>query len=257
MEAPRPEGTGGEDQKADPRPAPGLSLDRLAKAFAAMLGTPRQEPAAESVSGTARASAMAPPVDGEAALIEVDTSPDLDHESRSDANCRVDPATILEAMLFVGMPDGGPVSSARVASLIRGVDEREVDSLAEELAARYMAQSRPYEVVRRGSGWLMRLRPEFERFGALVEERTRAVRLDEGSLDILATVAWNQPVAREALLALGCDARPSTLAQLVRRGLLAVEKDASAGPCYRTTPRFLEIFRLESLADLPRPGDSS
>lgn len=253
------------DEPGSPRERPGvgdtedsppvLSLDRLAKAFAAMLGGPRERPAAEA----ATAAGDSPP-EGEGGtspvLIEIDASPDLDQESRSDAACRVDPAAILEAMLFVGMPDGGPVPAARIASLIRGVDEAEVESLASDLAARYSAQNRPYEVVRRGSGWLVRLRPEFERFGSLVEERTRSVRLDEASLDILATVAWNQPVGRDSLVTLGCDARPSMLAQLVRRGLLAVEKDAGGKPCYRTTPRFLEVFRLESLDDLPRTGEA-
>jgi len=26
-------------------------------------------------------------------------------------------------------------------------------------------------------------------------------------------------------------------------------------PCYRTTPKFLEVFKLDSLADLPAPND--
>jgi segregation and condensation protein B len=254
MDAPGAGGAGSEQR--EPRTSAGLSLDRLTKAFAAMLGTPRGETPAESTAVEGGAPRSGGPIDEDAAaLIEIDASPDLDHESRSEAGCRVDPSTILEAMLFVGMPDGGPVPSARVAALIRGMNEQEIDSLATDLAARYLAQNRPYEIVRRGSGWIMRLRQEFERFGSLVEERTRAIRLDESALDILATVAWNQPVGREALVALGCDARPSMLAQLVRRGLLAVEKDEAGTPRYRTTPRFLEVFRLESLTDLPRPGE--
>lgn len=256
MDAPGGTGAGRGERERDPGASAGLSLDRLAKAFAAMLGTPRKEMPTGSTAAESGSPGPAGSAAGDAAaLIEIDASPDLDHESRSEEGCRVDPATILEAMLFVGMPDGSPVASARVASLIRGVDEQEIDALATDLAAHYAAQNRPYEVIRRGSGWLVRLRQEFERFGSLVEERTRAIRLDEAALDILATVAWNQPVGREALVALGCDARPSMLAQLVRRGLLAVEKDESGRPRYRTTPRFLEVFRLESLADLPRPGE--
>jgi len=229
----------------------GLSLDRLAKAFAAMLGSPRPstaDPQSDVIDGGQRPDDPVP--------IEVDASPDLDQESQSDGSCRIDPETILEAMLFVGMPDGSPLPSSRVASLVRGMREAEVDALAMNLSARYTAQNRPYEVVRRGSGWLVRLRAEFERFESLVEEKTRSVRLDAASLDVLATVAWNQPIGREALIELGCDARPSTLAQLVRRGLLMVSKDATRTPCYSTTQRFLDVFKLESLDDLPRPGEA-
>jgi chromosome segregation and condensation protein ScpB len=54
---------------------------------------------------------------------------------------------------------------------------------------------------------------------------------------------------------LGCDARPAVLRQLVRRGLLELEHGDDGGePCYRTTAKFLEVFRLESLSDLPPPN---
>jgi chromosome segregation and condensation protein ScpB len=70
-------------------------------------------------------------------------------------------------------------------------------------------------------------------------------------------VAWHQPVPRDRLVELGCDARPATLRALVRRGLLAVDANAGTegGPAYVTTPKFLEVFKLESLADLPAPGE--
>jgi chromosome segregation and condensation protein ScpB len=45
------------------------------------------------------------------------------------------------------------------------------------------------------------------------------------------------------------------LRQLVRRGLLELEHGDDGGePCYRTTAKFLEVFRLESLSDLPPPN---
>lgn len=217
----------------------GLSIDRLAQAFAAMMGGPGvAEPAA---------------VDE---LVEVDASPDLDDEA-GDGQVRVEPVSILEALLFVGLSDGKPLSSATVAGLMRGVRPEEIDDLAAELDRRYRADNCPYEVVSRGEGWVMRLRPEFARFGAVLERRTRLVRLDAESLDALALVAWHQPVPRDRLVELGCDARPATLRALVRRGLLALERDGETeqGPAYVTTPKFLEVFKLESLADLPAPDE--
>ena len=102
---------------------------------------------------------------------------------------------------------------------------------------------------------MMRLKPEFARFGQVLEARARMVRLDGEALDVLAVVAWNQPVARDRLVEFGCDAAPTTLRMLVRRGLLELvpgeTKDAE--PAYRTTRKFLDVFRLESLADLPSP----
>ncbi len=217
----------------------GLSIDRLAQAFATMMGHGDTTPAPSP-----------------AAVMQVDTSPDLDEEAARDDG-RVSPLSILEALLFVGMPGGEPLSSKVAAGLMRGVEPPEIDELAAELATMYRDENRPYEVVSRGNGWAMRLRPEFAGFGAVLEQRNRMVRLDGESLDALAVVAWNQPVPRDKLIEFGCDARPATLRTLVRRGLLAIEKadEPDAVPAYVTTRKFLDVFNLESLTDLPPPHE--
>jgi segregation and condensation protein B len=225
---------------AGPPDDAGLSIDRLAQAFAAMMGH----------HGATATTAAA------AGVVEVDASPDLDADEDDD-RCRVSPHSILEALLFVGLPGGKPLASSVVAGLIRGVRPQEIDELAAELERKYRADNCPYEVASRGGGWVLRLRPEFARFGTVLEQRARMVRLDAESLDVLALVAWNQPVPRDRLVELGCDARPATLRALVRRGLLALEQPAEADgvPCYLTTAKFLEIFKLESLNDLPAPNE--
>ena len=218
----------------------GLSIDRLAQAFAAMMGGP--DPYAATPAG------------GPPDLVRVDTSPDLDDALASeDAEAKVNPRSILEALLFVGPPGDEPLTSRRVASLMRGVRPQEIDDLVADLGRSYAANNCPYEIVSKGAGWVMQLKAEHARFGQVLEARARMVRLDGGALDVLAVVAWNQPVARDRLVELGCDAAPTTLRMLVRRGLLervpGETKDAE--PAYRTTLKFLEVFRLESLADLP------
>jgi segregation and condensation protein B len=231
----------------DPEPSPaagftappadgGLSIDRLAQAFAAMMG---------------QADAAQPPE--ASGVVEVDASPDLDEAA--DDQCPVSPVSILEALLFVGLPGGKPLSSTLVAGLMRGVRPQEVDDLAAELDRRYRADNCPYEVASRDDGWVLRLRPEFAGFGTIVERKARQVRLDAESLDVLSLVAWHQPVPRDRLVEMGCDARPATLRALVRRGLLALEQVAEGEAVYLTTPKFLEVFRLASLADLPPPNE--
>ena len=220
----------------------GLSIDRLAQAFAAMMGS------ADPYSGA--------PVSDAPDLVRVDTSPDLDDALAGDgADAKVNPRSILEALLFVGQPGGEPLTSRRVASLMRGVRPQEVDDLVADLGRSYAANNCPYEIVSKDAGWMMRLKPEFARFGQVLEARARMVRLDGEALDVLAVVAWNQPVARDRLVELGCDAAPTTLRMLVRRGLLELVPPGAedATPAYRTTRKFLDVFRLESLADLPGP----
>lgn len=220
----------------------GLSIDRLAQAFAAMMGGVHPSD---------------PPAIARTDVVSVDASPDLDADDplAADAACRVSPLTILEALLFVGLPGGRPLTSSHVAGLMRGVRPQEIDDLAEQLRQRYLADNCPYEVAAKDDGWVLRLRPEFARFGSVLEARVRAVRLDAASLDVLAAVAWNQPVPRDRLVELGCDAGPAVLRQLVRRGLLELTRDDGAEPSYRTTTKFLEVFKLGGLDELPSPTD--
>ena len=244
-DAPTPQPAGFQATPADG----GLSIDKLAQAFAAMMGTgdPYAQPS------------------GETDVMKVDASPLLDDDgfasSSDDASFRVCPESILEAILFVGLPSGEAITSHKVANLMRGVRPQEIDDLAADLRRRYLADNCPYEVVAKDAGWVMRLRPEFARFGSVVEARSRTVRLDAEALDVLALVAWNQPVKRNRIVELGCDARPSVWRQLVRRGLLELVQDEATHndhdtppePSYRTTRKFLEVFRLESIDDLPEP----
>ena len=221
----------------------GLSIDRLAQAFASMMGTSMGTSPSTGPVGVASPETLD-------AGIEIDASPDLD---AADTAFRVTPKSILEAMLFVGLPGGEPLSSRRVAGLMRGVRPQEIDDLAIELRDSYAAENRPYEVVSQGDGWRMQLRKEHEAFATVLEQRSRTVRLDRESLDVLATVAWNQPVAAEQFVELGCDARPATLRQLVRRGLLELGRDADGEATYATTQKFLDLFKLASVRDLPKP----
>jgi len=224
----------------------GLSIDRLAQAFAAMMGTGDPYAAGD---------AQAPAVD----VVHVDASLDLDdaafNADDNDASCRVSPMTIFESLLFVGLPGGEPLTSRRVAGLMRGVRPQEIDELAESLRMSYLANNCPYEVVSKDSGWVMRLRAEHSQFGQVLESRARMVRLDAEAMDVLAVVAWNQPVARNTLVELGCDASPTVLRMLVRRNLLALVPQSDGEPCYHTTQKFLDVFKLDTLADLPSPDE--
>ncbi len=74
---------------------------------------------------------------------------------------------------------------------------------------------------------------------------------------MLALVAYRQPATRQEIEALrGADCG-SPLRLLVRLGLVAVQRReaSSTEVCYSTTARFLNLFQLRSLDDLPRTQD--
>lgn len=163
------------------------------------------------------------------------------------------PLRIVEALLFVGGP---PLTAERVMRLVRGLSAEAFHECVDRLAQDYRLQNRPYAVVARERGFSLEARPKFR----LIEERlfggVREARLSAAAVDALAVVAYRQPTTKPEVDSLrGADSGP-LLKQLVRRGLLQViDAKAEGGPKYVTTARFLEMFGLQSLDDLPKALD--
>jgi segregation and condensation protein B len=83
------------------------------------------------------------------------------------------------------------------------------------------------------------------------------VKLSQDALEVLALVAYQQPVTRVDVEATGKPNAAALLRQLLRRELIRLERgDGSADDVrYFTTSRFLQLFGLASLDDLPRAED--
>lgn len=164
-------------------------------------------------------------------------------------------ARIVEALLFVGGP---PLTPQRACEIVRGLTPEAFRSAVDELNRDYRRQGRPYAIQAQEAGFVLALKPQFRGVRERLFGSPREARLSQAALDVLALVAYRQPVAKAEIDAQrGTDSR-SILQQLVRLGLVVVTLRAGGdGPeaAYGTTPRFLELFGLRSLDDLPRTDD--
>jgi segregation and condensation protein B len=242
---------------SEPSPQPpepdGISLDELSAAFAQVMG--RAAPAGEEEGIPPDAGGeTAEPREGEQVLEEPEG---LEPVAAADDTCEVSPLTILEAMLFVGNRAGEALTAARAAELMRGVKAEEIPGLIAQLKRRYADRGCPYEVVEEGVGYRLALREEFVAVRNKFYGRVREARLSQAAVDVLAIVAYQQPVTAEEVTKLRGAPSSALLTQLVRRRLLLLERPAGTPPQYRTTSRFLELFGLESLDDLPQTDDQS
>jgi len=223
----------------------GLSLDELSRAYAVLLkkGTdpyPDSSHTLESPTGAVEAS----PLDDSPPVQPID----------DDKVCAVTPRTILEAILFVGHPANEPLASERIAALMRGVTAREIDELVRELNAQYAAEGCPYAIVSVDLGYQLALKPEFAPLRDAFYGRVREARLSQSAIDVLAIVAYQQPIVQDEIDRLRGKPSGAILSQLVRRDLLILHRPAEkkAKPVFHTTDRFLDLFDLDQLSDLPR-----
>jgi len=165
------------------------------------------------------------------------------------------PERILEAMLFLGGP---PLLPKTVASAIRGFDSENIRDAVDRLNKTYRSQNRPYSIVTKEGGFVLAVKPQYRAVKERLLGGPREARLSQPALDVLSLVAYRQPISKGDIDSLRGTDSAGMLRQLVRLGIIAVSRRADAEGrtvCYGTTPRFLELFHLASLDDLPRLGD--
>ncbi len=243
----------------EPSQPQGISLGELTEAFAQAMG-------AEAAAKTGPEAVEQPTTEPQAAgdvdeAAEAGESPPQrmpqqppEPSGRDDDPCRISPLTILEAMLFVGNREGQPLAAARAAELMRGVEPEEITALVEQLNQRYSDGGCPYHIVREGSGFRLTLRKAFHALRNRFYGRVREARLSQAAIEVLAIVAYQQPLTGEQINRLRGKPSSHMLAQLVRRGLLRIERTPAKRRTveYFTTDRFLKLFGLETLDDLPQ-----
>jgi len=157
---------------------------------------------------------------------------------------------IVEAVIL-GTPE--PLSAQRVAAVVPYAKPAKIKKLVDELNTEYIAQGRAFEIVEVAGGYQVRTLPEFANQLQQIQPQ-RPLRLSKAALETLAIVAYKQPVTRGDVEDVrGVDAG-AVLRSLLERKLvkLAGHKEVPGRPMlYGTTRRFLEVFSLESLEDLP------
>jgi segregation and condensation protein B len=166
----------------------------------------------------------------------------------------VTPEGIVEAILFVGRADDAAITAEEIAAVIRDVSAEEVARLIDCLNQRYENDGGACRIERTEKGFRLAILEEHDEVVQRLGGKARAARLSSTALECLAIVAYRQPIAIADVDALRGAPSGPTLRRLERRGLVRADtpQDASDGPRYATTERFLEILGLSSANQLPR-----
>jgi segregation and condensation protein B len=240
------------EESAAPQDEEPVSLEKLSQTFARLFAAGDEEPG-ETAEVSEAAGAVAEAAADAAASAGAELAPAEPPEETADAG-EISPRSILEAMLFVGSPDNQPLSAQQAAAAMRGVGLEEVHELVAELNRQYAENCCPYHIISQGAGYRLVLRDEFAGLRDQFFGRVRQARLSQAAIDVLAIVAYNEPLTAEDVNRLRGTPSGAVLTQLVRRQLLRIERpeESPRTPRYFTTQRFLDLFGLQSLDDLPQ-----
>ncbi len=158
---------------------------------------------------------------------------------------------VLESLLFAA---DSPLALDRLTSLL-SVPPETVLRAVHNLNEQYAATDRVFRISRVAQGFQLYSMPEYAEWVRRLYQHQFTHRLSRAALEVLAIVAYRQPVTRpdiEALRKVDCS---GPLLTLLERRLVATAGRAHrpGNPfLYRTTREFLRYFGLESLDDLPR-----
>jgi segregation and condensation protein B len=157
----------------------------------------------------------------------------------------------VEATLFVHHK---PISVSRIRELVNPeIDEEDYRSAISNLMASYFDDSRGMELVEVAGGYQLRTKQENKDILRRMYQIT-PMKLTNAMLEVLAIVAYNQPITREGVDKVrGVDSSHLVRVLLDKKMLRIVGKSDELGRpmIYGTTKEFLELFGLRDLSALP------
>lgn len=161
---------------------------------------------------------------------------------------------IIESLLFVAEE---PLTVDRLKGILTQAGAADIRSAAAELAMEYEHRGGGFYLDEVAGGYQIRTRPEYtEWIKKLIQPKP--LRLSKPALETLVIIAYKQPIIRsdvEHIRGVDCG---GVLRVLLERKLIRVlgRKEIAGRPLiYATTKRFLEVFDLKSLKDLPTPKE--
>ena len=160
----------------------------------------------------------------------------------------------LETMLFVW---GRPLAAKDAANALN-ISEQECTDLLLELAGEYDEAGRGIRIRRMGRSFQMATDPANGSFVRRLCTPVKVKRLSQAALEVLAIIAYRQPVTKgeiEAIRGIRCD----RVVEGLRQKDLIRECGRSTGVgrpiLYGTTDTFLQQFGFATLEELPEIND--
>jgi segregation and condensation protein B len=162
---------------------------------------------------------------------------------------------MVEAVLLVA---DEPLPARRLAKAAGLADAAEARRAVHKLQELYDLDGSAFQVEELAGGFQLLTRAPYHRWLVRLRSSSEELRLSGAARETLAIVAYRQPIMRadiEVIRGVQCG---ETLRLLMEKGLLRIagRHDSLGRPVlYGTTKKFLQVFGLKSLNDLPQVAE--
>ena len=191
-----------------------------------------------------------PPVAEAAPLADEEDEATLEDAVAPSAPLEATVESVVEAILFAS---DEPIPVHRLAGIVE-VTTKQVNEAVNGLNQKYRAHGHAFQIERIAGGLQMLTLPQYNGYLRKLVRVREDHKLSPAALETLAIVAYKQPAIRADIEAIRGVACGEVLRSLMLKGLVKITGRAEVigRPMqYGTTSRFLEVFGLNSLKDLP------
>jgi segregation and condensation protein B len=159
---------------------------------------------------------------------------------------------LMEAMLF---STHHPLTAGRLAEMLDLETTKPIRAAIKQLNKQYADSDRSFRVEQVAGGYQLLTLPEFGEALKKLHQREIDAKLTKAALETLAIIAYKQPVLRADVEAIRGVACGETIRSLMEKHLVKIAgraEEPGRPILYGTTKRFLELFGLNNLKDLPQ-----
>lgn len=161
-------------------------------------------------------------------------------------------ASQIESVLFMSSSE---VSEQELKNLLN-ISGRELRNAIKELTINLESENHGIILKSIAGGFILETRSEnYEILSRLNEsEKKRKINLSRAAIETAAIIAYNQPVTRSEIDEIRGVRSDGIVSRLLENGLIKISgrKKTNGSPLlFSTTKKFLEIFGLDSMSDLP------
>jgi len=208
-----------------------------------------------SANGNGRAQAVEEPADTEAEDGAVEEVQAEEVSDEADAPAAADEVNVaaLEALLLT---THHPLTAGRIAEVLDLPSTKPIRKAIKHLNEVYASTDRAFRVEQVAGGFQILTLPEHGELLKKFHQREVDAKLTKAAIETLAIIAYKQPILRADVESIRGVACGETIRSLMEKHLVKIAgraEEPGRPILYGTTRRFLELFGLNSIKDLPQP----
>lgn len=166
----------------------------------------------------------------------------------------MEPTDIKKAIECIIFVSDQPVSADKLQQVFTELEKGDIRKYMKELVQEWAALGRGIILEEVAGGFQFRTDPAYSEYVTNFNKRVKKFRLSRAALEVLAIIAYKQPVTRVEVESIRGVDSSGVINALLERRILEIKgrKEVIGKPfLYGTTGEFLEVFGLKNLSDLP------